>query len=218
MRVLIIGASSPQSIGFQIGEMLRATDHEILYASRREKWQENISFQSCDATKAREVAKLFKAFLPEMVIYAAGVFSNTQSLGAINDWSMPRAHIEAKTIGALAVLDAAVRIGTVKRVIFLGGREVSAHDGFAAYTCANAAMWGLVKFATKHVRQFSTHYIDLSMVEGSTMANLYLSDPARKKSTDGAISIDVLTEVIQAILAGKCAAGERIILGQEWNI
>ena len=219
MKILIIGASTAQSIGYQVGERLRVDGHIVLYSSRRSKLQDaGMCFQACDVTKPRQTEKLFKTSLPEVIIYAAGVFSNAQALGSIKDWSAIHAHLQAKSIGAIATLNAAVRIGMVQRIIFLGGREISAHEGYGAYTCGNGAMWALVKFAARHIRTITAHYIYLPMVIGSTMANRYLEDPAKKDSHGGAVSIEEVSATIESILEGKHDTKNRIVLGEEWNV
>ncbi len=116
------------------------------------------------------------------------------------------------------VLNAAVRIGTVRQIIFLGGREVSAHEGYAAYTCANGAMWALVQLVARHIETVLVYYVDLPLVEGSTMANRYLTDPAKKDLRDGVVSIEEIAVTINSILAGNRASGCRIVLGEAWKI
>jgi hypothetical protein len=72
MRILLIGASSSESIAYQVGELLRC-EHDVVYASRRPQISGDCVYV-CDATNSREVSTLFCQTKPEVVVYAAGVY------------------------------------------------------------------------------------------------------------------------------------------------
>lgn len=212
MKILVIGASANASIGKLIGDQLKQNGHEISYASRSGRLG-----LICDTTTPKQVIDLLSRQKPEIIIHAAGVFSKPNKLGAINDWENIKYHFLAKSLGALAVVNAATRCRNVKKIIMLGGRKISSAEKFASYTIANGALWSLVEFTARHTAM-EIYYLDLPLVSNSAMSSLYLSTlpKAEKKSlSEQQIPADKIIRVIQRIIAGKYKNGSRIILGNK---
>ncbi len=232
MNILVVGASSSKSIGHQVGEHLRKTGgHKLKYACRVQKTiilglRPRPRFVALDATDPSWTYMVFERIKPDVVIHVAGTYTTTRPIGEIGDWGGVYDHILAKSHGVLSVLDAAARVGTVRHMILLGGREVSGHKGYAAYTCGNGAMWALTQFAARHVRYFKTYFIDMPLVEGTAMAKKYLQDPATVEYLEtvpeiisvNTISISVVIAAVEAILRDEHASGDRIVLGnKKWT-
>ncbi|HEY4517247.1 MAG TPA: NAD-dependent epimerase/dehydratase family protein [Candidatus Paceibacterota bacterium] len=210
MRILIVGASSKKSIGYLVGECLKKKGHNILYASRRGSLGEK-----CDLLIQADVLRLFRSFQPEVVIHAAGVFTRPQRIGKAKMHSKMADHILAKSYGTLALLDAARRTPGVRHAIALGGRAVSSDPGLAIYTAANGALWALTQFAAQHLsNHFATYYVDLPLIENSTMARRLFPE----SSPDGSVSAGGVAVVVEEALRGQHQSGRRIVLGEEWTI
>lgn len=212
MRILIVGASSEQSVGYLVGESLKQKDHGILYASRSGTLGEK-----CDICHQSDVLRVFRIFQPDVVIQAAGVFTSPQRLGRARMRTKMADHILVKSYGMFVGLDAAMRTPSVRHVIVFGGREVSSDPRLAVYTAANGALWALVRFAAQHLSEhFASYFIDLPLIENSTMAIMMaFSD----KRPDGSLSADRVAETIEEILCGRHEPGTRIVLGEKnWTI
>src|SRR4051812_46883534 len=124
MKILILGASTKSSIGYQVGERLRVGGHTPVYASRS-----GALGHVCDLTDPEAVKKLFITERPDAVIYAAGIFVQPAELGKIKDGERVREHLAAKSLGAVIALGAAV-MASAKLFIVVGGRELSAEPAF----------------------------------------------------------------------------------------
>lgn len=211
MKILVIGASSKNSIGYQVGEHLRHSgNHTPIYASRSGK----VGVR-CDITDQKQVRLLVTKMQPDVVILGAGVFAKPANLGTIRDWKKSIAHIQAKSIGALAVADAMA--GSKKRprsLITLGGRDISASTSFAPFTVGNGALWALTRFVAKHT-SMRAYYIDLPFVYGSAMAKQYSKQTG--KNMDSVISLEMVARAIERILKGTARNGARIMLGEKYS-
>ena len=214
MKILILGVSSKNSVGCMVGEILRQDGHEVRYASRKRKLNNLV----CDITGSRQVRQLLREIRPEVVIHAAGVFTRAQELGLVTGMKPITRHVLAKSVGMLALLDAAAKgYAKVQYVIAFGGREVSSNPGYAAYTIANGAMWSALQFANRHTK-LGCYFLELPLVEGSTMAAQYLADRNTDKSRVGdAISPSDIARVILEILADKRNPKERVVLNPDWT-
>lgn len=212
-RILIVGASSEKSIGYLVGEQLKKKGHDALYASRGGKLGEK-----CDLCIQSDVLRLFRTFKPEVVIQAAGVFTAPQKLGRTTMRSEMADHMLAKSYGTISLLNAAVRVGSVRNVIMLGGRAVSSDPRFAVCTAANGALWALTQFAARHLSDhFATYYIDLPLVENSAMGLQFF--PASAPWPKGSVSDDEIAAAIEKIPHGKHNSGDRIVLGDKsWTV
>src|SRR5262245_39741520 len=103
MKILIVGATSKESVGYNAGEALREHGHTPAYASRSGKLG-----IVCDIGNPNQIRRLLVREKPDVIIHAAGVFSSPRALGRIDEWKKVRAHLDAKSFGALALADAAV--------------------------------------------------------------------------------------------------------------
>src|SRR3989344_2120660 len=115
MKILVIGVSSKKSIGYLLASYLQP--HEFVFADRAGKLGE-----VCDITDPALVEKLIGVQQPDVVIHAAGCYTEEveEVLGHTSEWKTACNNILAKAFGSLAVLDAAVR-HRVRIVVFLGG-------------------------------------------------------------------------------------------------
>lgn len=205
MKILIAGASSPRSIGAGLGRA-----HEVVLVSRS-----GAAGVACNITREGAARGLLEEHRPDAVVHAAGVYHRPQRLGTLSSGSYRRIeeHLDAKCLGSLMLLDAAVAVGTVKHFVVLGGREVSSDAGFAFYTIANGALWSLVRFANKHTLVHS-YFLDLPLVKGSAMGERLAADAATDAT--GAIEVCEVERVLENILRNQVKPG-RIELGSDWT-
>lgn len=215
MKVLAIGVSSTQSIGYLIGQSLEAKHGHVPHYMGRSDLRETLGFRYYigDAEKAAD--SIIHHVRPEVIIYAAGKFTRAQPLDNFFVTEEVAAHIHAKTIGALAILAGASKANGVRRLVFLGGREVSGEEGYAAYTCGNAAMWGLTQFAARHEKNFTTHFIDMPRVENTSMGDKFLLDPATSKHGSESVPVENVIAAVEDIIGGEYPSGSRVVLGDE---
>ncbi len=130
MNILIIGASSKNSIGYIVGEKLKIHhEHSVVYTSRNGKLG-----LKCDVTHPRNVRRILLKTKPGVVVLAAGVFTAPKILGSIRSWSRITEHILAKSLGPLVLANAftSLKPKRVRYFIALGGRAVSSESGLAA--------------------------------------------------------------------------------------
>jgi|GEM_PF-2557547 len=217
MKVLAIGASSPQSLGYLIGQHLeKVHGHVPHYMARTDvkKGRRMLGIRYFQGHAEDDVESIIHQVKPEIIIYAAGVFTPAKSLDELVVTKEVKAHIVAKSIGVLATLAGAAKTTPVRKVIFLGGRRVSEEPGYAAYTGGNGFMWAMVQFAAKHEKRFTTHFVDMPPVLGSAMGDKYIADPATADKTAGAVSVEDVIRVVEAIIAGGFPSGYRNVLGE----
>lgn len=208
MNSLIIGASSERSIGYHIGEHLRTRGNHVAYASRS-----GTLGHVCDVTDPRAVQSLFAEEKPELVIHAAGgAFLDTRPLGECTDWKDMADHVAAKSFGAIVLLDAAVRTGTVKHFVMLGGRATFGDEKMAAYAAGNGALWSLTQFANRHVTTFRTFYLDMPIVVGTKNAEGLIAAGAHTPEEHAqAIHVAKVIQTFDEIIADRIEPG-RVML------
>ncbi|HEY4517024.1 MAG TPA: NAD-dependent epimerase/dehydratase family protein [Candidatus Paceibacterota bacterium] len=208
MNVLILGASTEKSIGYHIGAHLGRQGNTVVYASRS-----GALGYTCDVTDVAAVTKLFENERPDLVIHAAGgAFLNTAPLGACVDWSDMAQHIASKSFGTIVLLDAAVRIGTVKNFVMLGGRAAFGDEKMAAYVAGNGALWSLTQFANQHIASINSFYFDMPIVIGTTNAEGLIAAGAHTASEHAqAIYVERVVEAVDNIIIGKTPQG-RVVL------
>ncbi len=209
MKILILGASTKASIGYMVGELLRAEGHSVTYASRSGRLGAR-----CDITSPPSVRALMRDVRPDVVIFAAGVFMTPKAVGKMRNLEKIAAHVNAKSVGSLIVCNQLARLKKRSYVIMLGGRETSSDPGFAAFTVGNGALWSLVRFLNAHTI-INSYFIDLPFVEGSAMQKAFLKSAdkrARHAAVDG-MKPAKIASVVSRILSGK-EKRLRIILGR----
>ncbi len=228
MRILIIGASSKMSLGYQLGEQWKKErGHDVFYASRSGKLG-----SKCDVTDHRQVLRLVEKTQPDTIIQAAGIFFPAQELGKIEDYKKIQRHILAKTYGTLLLLDAAARVKRVGNFVVLGGREVSGLSGYAGYTCGNGGAWALIQFAARHLSQLRTFFVDLPLVDDTTMGLKFKADYGTLSARNGpSVDAEGVLYIVSSLVEGSVAGhrigrsgdrlilnqdGERIVLGEGW--
>lgn len=167
MRFLIVGASGPESIGTLVGEWFRNDGHEVLLCSRS-----GASGASCDCTDIQAIRMLVVQFQPDTIIHAAGCWGDITPLGTLTTLEYLRQNLLAKGLGVTALLDAALRVPTVRDVVVLGGALVSSDPRFLTFTLGNHAAWGAVQFARRHTT-LRAHYLEMPTVWPSTMARSF---------------------------------------------
>jgi len=213
--MLVIGASTEESLGYQVGESVRQLlGCRVEYASRS-----GFLGRQCDVRDATMVRNIVNDVRPHVIVQAAGVYSDGQELhelGATTLLPSMYAHILAKSIGTLLLLGAAVATGGVRHFVAFGGREVSSAPSYGVYTAANGAMWSVVEFANRHTN-IRSHLIDLPLVEGSAMGKRFLEDTKVNADVSGAIPMQTVTETVLSILRDEVEPG-RIILGEGWTV
>lgn len=219
--IMVFGASSKRSLGYLVGESwklstlpeIERVDNRVYYASRSGRLG-----RKCDITRYKQVGKMFRdiAGHPSAVIQAAGVYTPARRLGESLYDPAVHAHILAKSVGTMNLLDAAVRSTRVRNFIVFGGREMSSNPGYVFYTAANGAMWSLVQFANRHTR-LRAYFIDLPLVERSAMGKKFLADPGVDVDPTGVIPVQVVTDTVTKIMRGEVEPG-RIILGEGWTV
>lgn len=205
-KVLIVGASSKNSIGYHVGEYLRSRGYEPVYASRSGKLG-----MKCDLESPAEIKKLLAMGKPGVVIHAAGVFNAPQAVGAISEWSKVFAHLYAKSSGALMLADAVVASKSCRVFIALGGREISDECGFVAYTIGNGALFGLIQFMAAHT-PIQSFFVDMPFIRSSTMEKAY------QKATDQGPrgrSVNDVCRTVENILDGKNKNSARVVIGKK---
>lgn len=206
MNILIIGASKKTSIGYSVGESLKAQGHSVIYASRS-----GILGKKCDITNTRSVKALLTSTKPHVVILAAGLFLDSGRVGKLQDMRRIQQHLLAKSFGGLVVADTLMTIRPNAQLIVFGGRDVSGDATFAPYTIGNGALWGLVRFLNKHSK-IKASYIDLPFVEGSTMEKQFNS-VERHKVKRGNVAPKDIACIIAEIVGAK-ERRERVVLGK----
>lgn len=219
--IMVFGASSKRSLGYFVGESWKLStlpeieriDNRVYYASRSGRLG-----RKCDITRYKQVERMFRevAGHPSAVIQAAGVYTPARRLGESLYDPAVHAHILAKSVGTMNLLDAAVRSTRVRNFIVFGGREMSSNPGYAFYTAANAAMWSLVQFANRHTK-LRAYFIDLPLVVGSAMGEKFVADAGVNADRTGAIPMHVVADTVIKILRGEVEPG-RIILGEGWAV
>lgn len=217
MKVVIFGASSHTSLGYYIGDYLaHKNKYDVIYASRSGKLG-----LKCDVTNPKEISSVFSKQKPNLVIYATGVFSKPELVGKFKDWEPMKKHILAKSLGILVLANEAIKSKSMRKLIVLGGRDISAEPGFAAYSIGNGALWSFVRFFAKHKKEVATYYVDLPFIKNSTMEKNYMQtkngfslSTFNKSSTD----IKVLNDIIQKIIKGKYKSGSRFIVDKKSKI
>lgn len=206
MNILIIGASTKTSIGYSVGEFLRENGHCVQYASRGGKLG-----LRCDVTQAKSIVAAIKKTKPDVVILGAGLFLRANRIGSLRDVEKIKAHLLAKSFGALMLADALVAQKNAAMLVVLAGRDISGNPGFSPYSIGNGALWNLVRFVNKHTR-FRAFYIDLPFVEGSTMQKQF-SKAIRRAKQKGSIATDKVIRAVAKIVRGS-EKRERIVLGK----
>lgn len=208
MKAIIFGASSHTSLGYHIGHYLESKNkYTIIYTSRSGKLG-----IKCDVNEPKQILSILSKERPDLVVYAAGIFNKPQTLGSLKKIAPIRDHILAKSFGALMLADAIAKRPSVKKIIMLGGRAISSDPGFATYSIANGALWALVSFFAKHNHTTKIFYIDLPLVENTTMARSYISLGGDSGSQT---KIDSVTHVIEKILKNKYKSGSRIVINKK---
>lgn len=212
MKVLVIGASSPTSIGKVIEQLLLQHGVEVILASRSGRFG-----TTCDIRDNNSLRCVLQRHQPHAVVHAAGVYTKTGRLGCTGDWNSVRKHLAAKALGSLALIDAAVQTPKLSTLIFLGGRTKSADPTFAVDCMANAAMKVAVEHANQHApKRLYCHYVNLPLVSDSAMGARYLAENP-DCGTLGAITSMEVAEVVRGIIFGKIDSAE-IKLGEGWEI
>jgi len=210
MNILILGASSKNSIGYTVGEELHMADkHSVTYASRTGKLG-----LKCDVTNPQQVKRVLLKIKPDVVILAAGIFTAPQMFGSMRGWSRVAEHLMAKALGPLVLANAFKSLKTRRpQYLFVfGGRDVSTELGFAVYTVGNGALWSFVRFLNRH-SLIKAFYIDLPFVRESTMEKQYCRI-TKSKISDISIGVNEITKAIQKILDGKVKR-KRVLLGKK---
>ena len=220
MKILILGTSSKSGVSYLIGEILREADHEIIYTGRNDRKLDRLvehKIVRCDVTVPADLAKRFEEYSPDVVIHAAGAYCSPKKLGTIRRLAVED-HLLVKSLGTLLVLSQAAATPSVQYVIALGGREVSQDPGYSMYTVGNGAMWSAIQFANLH-SNLKCFFLDLPLVEGSTMAAKYLADEATDKSglTHSISPLEIAIEISE-ILTGARDSAKRIVLKPEWVV
>ncbi|HEV7449369.1 MAG TPA: NAD-dependent epimerase/dehydratase family protein [Candidatus Paceibacterota bacterium] len=214
MDILVAGASTPKSIGRAIGQAAELDGHSVTYLSRNPRADH---VQVADITKALDVDLVFKGMSPDVVVHAAGIYTNAAHLGWMSsrgDLRKIKVHLAAKTMGAYLLLNAAAR-ANAQYFIALGGRAVSSEPGYAWYTAGTGALWSLVEFANLH-SNLKAYFIDLPLVAGSAMGEQFRADESMSRDYTGMIKMSQVTDATTKILKGEVEPG-RIILGEGWT-
>ena len=200
MKTLIIGGKKGNIGGF-IGNNLFGETKTVCRNSQ----------ESLDIGDRRQVAEIIKRYRPDNIIVAAGFYPKTEKLGSIKDWKGVYECLQTKIIGALNVINFAVKY-KVKKLIIIGGSEISSDPKFCHFTIANGALWSAVNFAAKHTKT-KTYYLELGVVLTSPMGNKYtknLSKKDKNKIFSASVKMqDVLDEVVK-IIKNEHKNGERI--------
>lgn len=211
MKTVILGASSDKSLGYHIGTYLeKKSGHSVVYASRSGKLG-----IKCDTNEPKQVGALLANEKPNLVVYAAGVYSEPQILGSFKKYTEVNSHILSKSFGALVVANAVAATPSVKTFIILGGREISSDPGFAAYSVANGALWALVSFFAKHKKTPKIYYVDLPLIKNTTMGQLYTI--SHGSSVDQA-SPETIIDTVSKIIDNKYRSGSRIIVCKKLDL
>src|SRR3990167_9194847 len=103
MNVLIVGASTKESIGYAIGLHLKKQEHAVTCASSSGRqieplWQSGIACQLLRIEVPRDVRDVFCRLKPDLVVHAAGLYMPACPLGSsspsvrFSTWM----HLEAK--------------------------------------------------------------------------------------------------------------------------
>ena len=212
MRALIIGASSNKSIGYHIGEHLRRKGDHIAYVSR----SGSLGYR-CNATLVHRIHEIIQEERPTLLIHAAGgKLLQPVALGSRAydewDWWNLGEHVIAKSMGSIVLLDAAVRAGSVKQFVALGGRTTFGDAKMAAYAVGNGALWSAIEFANQHVRQIKTYYLDLPIVIGTKNAEGLIAAGAHTADEhEQAIPVEKVLRTFDDIIADRIEPG-RVML------
>ena len=205
MNILIVGASTEYSIGYQLAEHLRQLGHIVTCASRSGRLG-----VACDISNPGDVRRLLARVKPDVIIHAAGVFSSPGTIGKMNQWGKVRAHLDVKGFGALVLANAAVAAKRPCIFIVLGGRKISADLGFANYTIGNGALWALVQFFAGH-GAIRSYFVDLPFVTDSTMYRAFVRATGDKPKGVAAATV---AQAVGRILNGKYKNGSRVVVGK----
>lgn len=196
MKTLIIGGGS---IGYKLAELLQG---EVRVVSRS---------NGCDIARPNQVQEAVSGFEPDTVVVSAGSYPELAEIGQIKDWREIANLIVAKTLGAMVVLDAAVKCG-VKKIIVLGGSEVSGDPRFVHFTVGNGGLWAACQFASLHTR-LEVYYLELGVVSGSEMGEAYVTSLTVEKQAkvrEMAVSYEDIANEIARIQGGEIPAGSRV--------
>jgi len=205
-NVLVAGASSKSSLGYAVGEALKGQGYGVTYASRSGKLGVACNLDNVDA-----VNKLLKRLNPQIVVHGAGVFLTPLKLGKIKHWESVKSHLGAKAFGALVLANGAAGLEKQPTFIVLGGRETSAHPGFAPYTIGNGSIWALVRYLAQH-SGIKAYFLDLPFVNNSTMHLKYAQFAGKMPR---GIDTNEVTKTVERLMKGKYKNGSRIILGEK---
>ncbi len=200
MRILVLG---PRRDSW-LGHALHLIGAEIAFGSRS---------TGCDVRNPNAVHRAVEEVRPDAIILGASLFPTPKSLGEIVDWEFIGSILTAKTLGMLAVLDAAVRCGT-KTVIILGGSSVSSNPGMSHFTVANGALWSAVQFAARHTT-LRAYYLELGVVLPSTTGEQYIAtlpEDQRDTARHSAITPQMVAEKVSELIEGSMPSGTRVVL------
>ena len=200
MKTLIIGGKKG-NIGGYLGKNVR---EETIVVCRS-------SEPSVDICNPEQVSQVIEKYRPDNIIITAGYYPKVDKLGKITDWENVSECIKIKTFGIINVLNFAVKY-KVKKLIIVGGTEVSSDPRFCHFTIANGGLWSAVRFAVKHTK-IKTYYLELGVVLNSPMGCSYINDTdcsGRNIIVNNSVGLKDILNATKDILDNKYKNGERI--------
>lgn len=204
MNILIIGASSEDSIGTQWKPLLERAGHNVTLASRH-RWNDTElqGWHRCNIKEIDSVRDAIHRTKAELVIHMAGHILLPEEkviAGAI------ASHVVTKVDGAyncVAVLERRRKPG---RVIIVGGElDASSGNPLSIYGATNQLLGYMTArwqkdFEAGHTR-VRVNYLGLPPVIPSTMMNPLLGDVRFTALVQRAISIEECYSRLQQLLA-----------------